>query len=74
MPTLVIEADTARCVGAGMCALVAPGLFDQTDTDGSVVVLRRVVSGEAAELATQCEFNCPSGAIRTRASAREAAP
>lgn len=67
MRTLVIEADTGRCVGAGMCALVAPGLFDQTDADGSVVVLHREVSGEAAERAMECEFNCPSGAIRTRA-------
>lgn len=68
MRTLVIEADTGRCVGAGMCALVAPGLFDQTDEDGSVVVLHRVVSGEAAVRAMECEDNCPSGAIRTRAA------
>jgi ferredoxin len=70
MLTLVIEADTGRCVGAGMCALVAPGLFDQTDEDGSVVVLHSVVSGEAAELAVECEYNCPSRAIRTRAAER----
>jgi ferredoxin len=63
---LVIEADTSRCVGAGMCALVAPTLFDQTDEDGSVVVLHGVVSGEAAERALECEYNCPSRAIRTR--------
>nr|WP_027943379.1 ferredoxin [Amycolatopsis taiwanensis] len=67
---MVIEADTSRCVGAGMCALVAPGLFDQTDEDGSVVVVHRVVSGEAVEQALECEYNCPSGAIRTRVAER----
>ncbi|SFP28275.1 ferredoxin [Amycolatopsis arida] len=63
---LRIEADTGRCAGAGMCALVGPALFDQTDDDGTVVILRRVVSGEAAELAVECAGNCPTGAISVR--------
>jgi ferredoxin len=70
MPTVVIEADTGRCAGAGMCALVAPGLFDQTDEDGTVVVLRREVSGEEAERALECARICPTGAISAKVPER----
>jgi ferredoxin len=59
-----LAVDTERCVGAGMCALTAPELFDQDD-DGTVVVL---VGGPVAtqwqSLAVQAAERCPSGAIR----------
>ncbi|MGW0747727.1 ferredoxin [Streptomyces sp. NPDC002817] len=55
--------DTGRCCSSGVCALTAPDVFDQSDEDGTVVLLtaRPLVSDhvavrEAAEL-------CPSGAI-----------
>lgn len=66
MPTLLIEADRELCAGAGMCALVAPDLFDQTDADGTVVVLRAEVSGPALALARECVRNCPTGALSVR--------
>ncbi|MGZ4751071.1 MAG: ferredoxin [Oryzihumus sp.] len=31
--------DRERCQGAGMCALTAPAVFDQSEEDGRVVVL-----------------------------------
>jgi ferredoxin len=37
--TLTITVDRERCVGAGMCALTAPEVFDQSDDDGGVVLL-----------------------------------
>jgi ferredoxin len=58
-----IEVDIARCCGSGMCALVAPALFDQRRRDGTVVVLRPEVTGLDQILALECERNCPCGAI-----------
>ncbi|MYT29949.1 MULTISPECIES: ferredoxin [unclassified Streptomyces] len=59
-----IQADTERCFGAGMCALTAPDLFDQSDHDGTVVLLRAAVCGqEAAEAARAAVERCPSGAL-----------
>ncbi|MEU0840420.1 ferredoxin [Streptomyces sp. NPDC005962] len=69
---MFIEADTGRCCGSGMCALVAGELFDQTEDDGTVIVLRPEVpeAAEGAEglreLALECERNCPCGAISVR--------
>ncbi|MGK5532550.1 ferredoxin [Streptomyces sp. URMC 129] len=34
-----IEVDTARCCGAGMCALTVPEVFDQSEDEGTVVLL-----------------------------------
>ncbi|MHB6904036.1 ferredoxin [Streptomyces sp. DB-54] len=59
-----IQADTERCIGAGMCALTAPDLFDQSDHDGTVVLLRAGVCGqEVAEAARAAVEACPSGAL-----------
>ncbi|MFE4588489.1 ferredoxin [Streptomyces laurentii] len=59
-----IQADTRRCVGAGMCALTAPDLFDQSEHDGTVVLLRPDVTGrEAADAARRAVHYCPSGAL-----------
>lgn len=33
-----ISADRDRCIGSGMCALIAPAIFDQDD-DGTVLLL-----------------------------------
>ena len=63
---MFIEADTERCCGSGMCALVAGELFDQTDDDGTVIVLRPEVPEDLRELALECERNCPCGAISVR--------
>ncbi|MCD0446042.1 (4Fe-4S)-binding protein [Glycomyces sp. A-F 0318] len=55
-----ITADRERCASAGMCALTAPGVFDQDDEDGRVVVLNgEPVGGDAADAVDLC----PSGAL-----------
>ncbi|GHH24571.1 ferredoxin [Streptomyces rubradiris] len=59
-----IQADTERCVGAGMCALTAPDLFDQSDHDGTVVLLTDGRCGrQTADAARAAVANCPSGAL-----------
>jgi len=34
-----IVADTDVCVGAGQCVLTDPTMFDQSEDDGTVIVL-----------------------------------
>jgi ferredoxin len=58
-----VEADLDLCIGAGMCALTAPGVFDQRATDGRVVVLVEHPEGEDAEDARRAVAICPSGAL-----------
>lgn len=58
-----IKADREVCVGAGMCALTAPDLFDQDDEDGRVVVLRAEPAPEQVNAAREAVELCPSGAL-----------
>ncbi|MED7925511.1 ferredoxin [Nonomuraea sp. LP-02] len=58
-----IKADTTVCIGAGMCALTAPELFDQSEDEGTVLVLRREVPAEMEDVVRRAVTLCPSGAI-----------
>jgi ferredoxin len=66
MPTMKITADRDVCIGAGMCVMNAPEVFDQDD-DGVVVVLTSASSGVPEEheaAAARAVASCPSGALR----------
>jgi ferredoxin len=41
-----IVVDRTVCIGAAMCLLTAPELFDQDADDGRVVVLEQFVEGK----------------------------
>lgn len=58
-----VTADREVCVGAGLCALTAPGVFDQDD-DGLVTVLADEPGEDARVAARQAGSLCPSGAVR----------
>ncbi len=59
-----VTADRDVCVGAGLCALTAPGIFDQ-DEDGLVAVLKNDPEGAAERSAARQAGNiCPSGAVQ----------
>ena len=59
-----IVADRELCCGSGQCALVAPGVFDQDEVDGTVLVLEpRPGPERRAEVAEAVDL-CPAGAIR----------
>ncbi|MCO1660041.1 ferredoxin [Pseudonocardia humida] len=60
-----ITADTTVCIGAGMCALTAPEVFDQAD-DGLVTVLLPDPAEELHEAAAEAVRLCPSGALGVR--------
>jgi ferredoxin len=58
-----IKADTGRCVGAGMCALTLPEVFDQSEDDGTVVVLESEPPDDRRPLVNRAVQLCPSGAL-----------
>ncbi|MPZ79224.1 MAG: ferredoxin [Actinophytocola sp.] len=58
-----VVTDTARCVGAGQCVLTEPAVFDQSDDDGTVVVLVEHVEGERLASVEEAVDMCPSQAI-----------
>ncbi|WP_030787972.1 ferredoxin [Streptomyces sp. NRRL S-920] len=58
----VIHVDTDRCVGAGMCALTAPGVFTQDD-DGFSEVLPGKEDGGGDPMVREAVRACPVQAI-----------
>ncbi|MEV7864763.1 ferredoxin [Streptomyces sp. NPDC088124] len=64
---LRIVADRERCVGAGQCVLTAPELFDQSEEDGTVVVLADEVGEDDLDKVREAVHICPSGALALKA-------
>lgn len=58
-----VVTDTSRCIGSGQCVLTEPAVFDQSDDDGTVVVLLEHVEGEQLTAVEQAVDMCPSQAI-----------
>ena len=58
-----VTADRDVCIGAGMCVLTAPAVFDQTD-DGLVEVLVEEPGESDAAAVRDAVKLCPSGALR----------
>ncbi|MBU3063081.1 (4Fe-4S)-binding protein [Nocardia sp. NEAU-G5] len=59
---LIVNRDI--CIGAGMCVLTAPALFDQDEEDGRVRPLATAESPEQQAALREAVAVCPSGAIR----------
>jgi len=55
--------DRERCQGAGMCALTAPAVFDQSEEDGRVVVLDAEPPPALEEVVRRAAQLCPNGVI-----------
>ena len=55
--------DVARCIGAGMCVLTAPEVFDQSEDEGTVVLLDETPPPELHAAVRRARQLCPSGAI-----------
>jgi ferredoxin len=58
-----VNADRSVCIGAGMCALTAPGVFDQDDEEGLVVLLTEEIPDDRHEAVRRSVTLCPSGAL-----------
>ena len=55
--------DQDRCCGSGMCVLAAPGVFDQRDADGIVVLLDATPPKALHFQVGDAADRCPSLAI-----------
>ncbi|MFC7624893.1 ferredoxin [Microlunatus sp. GCM10028923] len=62
MPIKII-ADRDVCVGSGNCAFTAPELFDQSEDDGTVLVIKDVPDPDQEEAAREAVSFCPSAAL-----------
>lgn len=58
-----IVADTGRCVGAGQCVLTEPEVFDQDETEGTVVLRTEQVSDDNLGRVREAVHICPSQAL-----------
>jgi ferredoxin len=58
-----VEVRRDVCVGAAQCVLTAPGLFDQGEDDGLVVLLKQPGDADAGAV-REARILCPSGAVR----------
>ncbi|MGW7261033.1 ferredoxin [Streptomyces sp. NPDC054834] len=63
MRTSRLLVDRERCIGAGMCALTAPEVFDQDPDDGRVFLLNTEPPTAHRAAAQMAAGVCPSGAI-----------
>ncbi|WP_335984384.1 ferredoxin [Streptomyces sp. CA2R106] len=56
-----IVAHPDRCVGAGQCVMTDPDAFDQSEEDGTVIVLQDTpADDEALQRARSAVETCPS--------------
>ena len=58
-----IEVFPDRCIGSGVCALVAGDIFDQRDDDGVVVLLAEHPTPDQEDSAHEAAVRCPAGVI-----------
>jgi ferredoxin len=58
-----VHADSTICIGAGLCALRVPEVFDQNQRDGTVVLLTEEPDADQHAAVSEAVSLCPSGAI-----------
>ncbi|WP_062643298.1 ferredoxin [Streptomyces maremycinicus] len=63
-----IHIDTGVCIGAGQCALAAPGVFTQDD-DGFSALLPGREDGGGDPMVREAARACPVGAIQVSTTA-----
>ncbi|MFI9818219.1 ferredoxin [Saccharothrix variisporea] len=58
-----VVVDQDKCVGSGQCVLTADDIFDQSDEDGTVVLLDATPPAERLADVRQAVVMCPAMAI-----------
>ena len=60
-----VHTDPEICIAAGQCALRAPEVFDQSERDGTVILLTEEPNPDQDAAVNEAISLCPSGAIMT---------
>jgi ferredoxin len=63
MGKIKVHIDQVKCVGAGQCVLAAPGVFDQREEDGIVVLLMDEPPEDLTASVRKAAKLCPALAI-----------
>ncbi len=58
-----LDVNQDRCIGAGMCVLTAPEVFDQNTEDGRVLLLAPTPPPPQHTSVRQAAHTCPAAAI-----------
>ncbi|MEV4136000.1 ferredoxin [Dactylosporangium sp. NPDC049742] len=58
-----VSVDADKCIGSGVCVLVAGEVFDQRDDDGVVVLLAEHPAEEHQESVYEAANRCPAAVI-----------
>ena len=58
-----VRVDADRCQGHTLCAMIATGMFELSDIDGSSSALTEVVAADQEEQVREAVQSCPEQAI-----------
>jgi ferredoxin len=58
-----VAVDVSKCLSSGQCVLIAPEVFDQSEDDGTVLLLEETPGPDRWDRVREAAFVCPSGAI-----------
>jgi ferredoxin len=58
-----VTVDHDRCIGAGLCALTAPAVFDQDPAEAVVILLDETPPESTRAAVAQAVDRCPAGVI-----------
>lgn len=59
-----VSVDVDKCCGAGQCVLAAPDVFDQSDEDGTVILLDPTPAEALHTAVREAARVCPAVAIQ----------
>ncbi|GHH61715.1 ferredoxin [Lentzea cavernae] len=60
---MTVRIDQDRCIGSGQCVLAAPDVFDQSDDDGTGLVLSAEPSAGLLPGVRHAVERCPAQAV-----------
>jgi len=63
---MTIEVDLESCIGAGLCVMAAPEVFDQDPADGRVVVLVDEPAADQMPAVREAVGLCPTAVLAMR--------
>lgn len=58
-----VTVDSEKCCAGGNCVMTAPAVFDQRDSDGTVVLLTETPPAELHDAVREAADVCPSACI-----------